>query len=363
MDIAAAHVESSLRRFLTICLVLLGLTFFAEANLAAQTGQAQDGGSARIYHLEGTDFSLSQNDDQALIRSDAVRGGGINLERSGIIHTAAGTYLELQLIPSGTVIKLAGNTSLVYNGFDETGKFTDLGLLYGRMRVITNGRNSVVVRSGGVSARIDDGDLGIDYFVRPDGSVSQQQPIHRYHVFRGSTEVFNYGQGGALISFGSSRSLAAVKGESLTLDISSSYTFAERKPLNRDAVAFWRLNNFSGTPPLFMPNTTIEEALPEVVSAAPIIEYIVTTPEPEVIIVHAPAQSSRRDNRAKNTLLSLGFFLTASSAAVQGVAYYQPDFFPDNTARDLYTWSYVPLGLGLLSTLVGILINPSTSLK
>ena len=363
MRIVTGYPIPSLGRFLTLGLIFMGFAFCAAPELDAQDGRARDGVSARIYHLEGNDFSLTLNDEQTSFRQETVRGDGINLERTGIVHTGAGTFLEIQLIPSGTVIKLSENTSFVYNGFDENGKFIDLGLLYGRLRVVTNGMNTVVVRSGAVSARIEDGDLGVDYFLRPGDRNSVQRPPYRFYVFRGSVEVFPYGQGREQAQFGSAQSLAAEKRESLTLEISTSYTFADKQPLGKDIIAYWRLHNFAGSPPLQMPDVAIAEAPSEPPQPSPpevVFQTSYITQEPEIIYVES---SSRRDNRAKNSLLSIGLFLTASSMVVQGVAYYQSDIFSNDTARDFHTWSYIPLGLGFITTLVGILINPASSLK
>jgi hypothetical protein len=356
MNIVTGHIASSVHRFLT-GLIFLGMAFYAGA---------QDRESARVYHLEGRDFSLVLNNEQTVFHGDALIGGGIDLEPSGTVHTDAGTFLEIQLIPSGTVIKLADNTSFVYNGFDEQGRFVELGLIYGRIRVVTNGRNTVVIRSGGVSVRIEDGDLGVDYFLEPGGQSSVQRPLYRFYAFRGGMDVFPYGygassgyssggyaSGGSGAYFSGAQTLTAKKGESLTLEISSSHTFAEKQSLGSDILAYWRRNNFAGSPPLSMPNTAIAEAAPETPAA---VTPVAAPPPAEPIIIYEPVKPN---NRVKNWCLSIGLFLTASSVAFQGVSHYDISQF----ASDYYNWSYIPLGLGLITTLVGILINPSTPAK
>ena len=125
-------VYGSFRKLLIAVLVFCGFLFCTVSGLYAQTGSG-----ARIYHIEGTDFELTLRNERTILQAGALSGGVINLERSGIVHTGPGTFLEIQLIPSGTVVKLSENSSFVYNGFDETGRFEDLGLLYGRMRVVT----------------------------------------------------------------------------------------------------------------------------------------------------------------------------------------------------------------------------------
>ena len=358
--------------------VFCAFAFCTVSKLCAQTG-------ARIYYIEGEDFELTLRNERTIFPAEAAGEGGINLERSGIVHTGPGTFLEMQLIPSGTVVKLSENSSLVYNGIDETGRFEDLGLLYGRMRVVTgSGASSVVVRSGVVSARLGRGDFGVDYLLEPGELNSAPRPLFNIHVIKGNTEVFPYGMGSGSTVFGVGNSLDVYEGEGLFLDISSFHTFAEKKSLGYDVLRFWNDHNFAGSPPLAMPDTQIAvgeppsdapaasstvisstvipspdspatvypsaESLPEASPSAP-IEY--TPPEP----IRTPVAAS---NRGKNITLALGLFLTASSVALQVVSNPQFDLFNNkDLAKNLNNVSYVSLGAGLITTLVAILYNPS----
>ena len=328
-------------RILGVC----GFFLCAALNIASQE-------RALIYHVQGDDFAITLRDERTVFPAGAAQEAGVNLERTGIVHTGAGTFLELQLLPSGTVIKLSENSSLVYNGFDENGSFVDLGLLYGRLRLVTNsgGINSVVVRSGAVSARIERGDLGVDYILDPNNQSSSPRPLFRLCAFRGSAEVFPYGRTGATAFFGAVQSLSANTGECLSLDISSSYTFAEKKPLGDDIVDYWIHNSFIGISPQPMPNTTLSalrppaEAIPIEVSPLPLEAAAITAAPREEPVV-------RSSNRKKNALLSIGLVMTAGSAAAQG-------YFNYNNDKRLVTATYGPLGMGLLFTLFGIFAKP-----
>jgi len=375
----------------------LGFALCATLNLAAQNGRAQDGpvqdgraqdaqiqegSSARIYHAEGVDFSLSLGGERTIFPAEAA-GGGVNLERSGIVSTGAGTFLEIQLVPSGTVIKLSENTSLIYNGIDGNGKFADLGLLYGRIRLVTGsgtnsagtysaGMYSVVIRCEGISARIKQGDFGLDYILDPGNRNPSPRPLFRLYAFRGGAEVFSYGQGGSPVSFGGARSLTVEGGGCLSLDVSPSYTYAERKPLGRDISDYWRLHNFAGYPPLSLPDTAIAAASegsspgsagetgpgnansPSTVRSPGTAEAAV----PDQLAGTVREQGSTKSNPNKQAALITGLILTASSLAVQGFCYSQLGTSNDARARSYYTAAYVPLGVGLASILAGILFNP-----
>ena len=349
-------------QFLKRC-VFAGLLFCGFFLLPTLNLHAQEG--ARIYHMTGRDFSLSLHGERKIYTAGAVSGNVINLEHSGVVHTGPGTFLEIQLIPSGTVVKLSENTSLIYNGVDETGKFEDLGLLYGRIRVVTGngvspaGINSVVVRGGRVSARIKQGDIGVDYLMEPGEPNSTPRPLFLVYAFRGSAEVFPFGSGENQAFFGNANVLTVEEGECLSLDVSSDQTFAEKKPLDRDIVAYWTTHNFSGSSPMQMPDTKI------VMKEAPVeireVEVIVGVPQPEPfkILGEQPPMPS---NRGKNITLGIGLFLSAASAITQVVTHPQFGLIPEpnkEIARNVFNAAYVPLAMGAVATLWAIFYNPA----
>jgi hypothetical protein len=322
---------------------------------------------ARIYQAEGRDFAIALGAERTVFPAGSICREGISLESSGVVHTGAGTILEIQLIPSGALVKVAENTSLSYNGIDENSGFAELGLLYGSIRVVT-GTGSVVVRGGGVTVRVDDGDLGVDYVVSPGVRGSTPRPLFRVYAFRGGAEVFPYGRDGSDAFFGGARLLSVGAGESLSLDVAPPYTYAERKPLDRELSGYWMENNFSGSSPLPMPDTRITET-----EEAPVPVYLPAPPFSPPASVTAPApnlgpvepavpQQSVTGNRRKNFVLALGLSLIAGSVGVQVVSHQQA-LSGNKTAELFYNGAYGTLGVGAVITLAGIIFNPPSSAK
>ena len=327
--------------------------------------------TARIYHAEGADFSVMLRSERTVFSAGSVFREGISLGYSGVVQTGTGTLLEIQLIPSGTLIKLSENTSLCYNGYDENGGFDDFGLLYGSIRVVTGNSitrmNSVVIRGGGVSVRLDEGDLGVDYVIEPGARNSSPRPLFRVYPFRGGAVVFPYGRDGAIAYFGGAQSLAVGVRESLSVDVTSPFTYAEKKVLGREVQDYWRNNNFKGSSPLSMPDTGIaaeitEQAPPlftSIDNCAP-VPGVMANEAPVDIIRTVPEQYVITRNRTKNLALAIGLSLIVGSVGVQMIAS-QFDTAANSSAKNLYDGAYATLGLGIATSTAGILFNPLAS--
>ena len=343
---------------------LLIFTFCLALNIGAQER------TARIYHGEGVDFAITLRGERVVFAAGGIFREGINLERSAMIHTGQDTTLEIQLIPSGTIIKVSENTSLVYSGFDESGNFTELGLLYGRIRIVTGLYSPsasrfipTVIRGGGVSVRVDTGDLGIDYTVEPGIRFANPRPLFRVYALRGNAEIYPYGRDGLSAYFGGAQALALNSGESLTFDVSPPYTYAERKSLDSELIYYWRSNNFTGTSPLPMPETGIAD-----VTESPVIVYLAPPPAQTVTSAATQATAPRTipeqivitRNRQKNLALAIGLSLTLGSVGAQLIAN-QFDTSTNTAADKVYTAAYATLGLGVAVTLAGILFSPLPS--
>ena len=342
-----------------------GIVFLAP--LKAQDWRAWEPGyghieTAFIYHAEGGDFAITLRSEQTVFTAEAARSETIILERSGIVHTGPGTFLVIRFAPSGAMVKMSEHTSLMYNGIDESGMFADIGLLYGRARVVSgetgnDGIRSVVVRCGGVSSRVIDGDMGVDYILEPALRGFPAVPLFRLDAFQGNAEVFSNGAGGTAAYFGGALSLTVHEGESLSLDLSSSVPFVERRSLRDDIIEYWNSRNFAHFPPIAMP----EPADTAIAAAAEEPPVLPVPPAFEAVHETAPWEQPVISGNRNRGLLWLGLGLMAASVAVQGTAHHAPDAFPNGTASMAHGSAYGLFGVGALLSIMGILRNPSSS--
>jgi len=244
-------------RFFTMILCVCA-TVLAAPFTHADDAERRSGESAFVYHAEGRDFTITHSGRRTVFSADSVSGEGISLPRSALINTALDTAVELQLIPSGIVLRMEDNTALVYYGTGNggtNGSFADIQLLYGRIRVVSGGKpdrgndllaaiNSIVVRNGDFAVQITEGDIGLD-FIFDTGAGT---PLLSIHAFTGTAEASSLRQPEA-----SRRSITAGAGEYLLLQTLESHTFMERGPLARNIVDYWASRSFAGTPPIAMP--------------------------------------------------------------------------------------------------------------
>lgn len=340
---------------------LAAAVFLFPALLSAQDASRE----GRVFHILGPDFSISSEGRRNVYTREDL-GESRGLSKGDLLQTGAATWAEFQILPDGTVIKAAENTSVIYNGYDEQGRFFDIGLLYGRVRVVSGG-GTLVIRSGPAAVRISEGDLGLDYVVEPlaQGRSGTPKPRLRLYAFRGGAGVTPFDPslgvpGGTL----SGLPIMVYGGESLSLEVQAPLILAERSALGEGIFHYWTGHNFEGRSPGAMPETAL--ALPA--DEAPV-------PEPEKngensarIAAAAEAEKSppfslsaeavyTRTRRVKNITMGVGLALVAAGAAVQGFSHYYGgggDF-----VRNLYTVGYGSLGMGLVTLLAGMLYNPA----
>jgi len=342
--------------FLFCGLVLSAPLYLSAQDWRAWTPEGRPAELAFIYYAQGRDFSHTIRGQQTIFSAEVIRRGSVILDRSGVVQTGSGTSLEIQLVPCGTLIKLSENTTIIYNGIDQNGGFADIGLLFGRIRVVSGvadpgGIHPIVVRSGGIAARIIDGDMGIDYVLEPGRNIVVS-PMFRVHAFRGSAEVYFQGAGVTAAPLTQTQVFAVEQGGSLSLDVTPAHTFVERGALGSSVIAYWSTNNFAGTPPLRMPNTAIAlalEPIPQELVREVVVEVLVPVIQP-MPVEQAPQMSLW----ARRLLWGMGLSMIGSAVAIQGIAHYNPDFFGSaNRAENMHTFSYGPLISGVLFTLLG----------
>ena len=357
-------------------LILSGPVF----GLSAQTQSPALG--ARIYHVEGDEFTITSRSERRVYRSLNLGSDGFTIPPGAVLQTGDGS-LEIQLIPSGTVLKAGKNTSFIYTGTDERGRFNDFNLQYGNLRVVTGsgqGIRDMVVRMGNIVVRLPSGDMGLQFDLVPPSASrvgGAIRPLLKIYEFAGSMEIFAFPTGqspGA--SFYDGPSIKINELEMLTLELTAPLIFTERKALEQKDLAFWETNKFAGTSLVTMPDT----ALP-VPKGSPAASGLTRAPASHRSETEGSGETSeesfslggaqirsistradytpiKRGLRIKNLILGAGLGVTAVSAVVQGFAVANYDGPSGDTMRTAHNLAFIPLGIGIAAIVVGIIYNP-----
>jgi hypothetical protein len=140
-----------------------------------------------IIYAEGRDVTIQR--DGTRVRYDAVYGEplGVPLFAGDVVETDNETFVEIQLLPSRGVVKVAENTVFTIEGLTETGE-TALRVTYGRLRARVNalvGNQSFNVRGQTTVAGVRGTDFGFDQVF----SAGDNDLVNRVYCFEGEVEV------------------------------------------------------------------------------------------------------------------------------------------------------------------------------
>jgi hypothetical protein len=171
--------ESSVRRIVAACLVFL----FSLVPLVAQSDPY-----AFVIYAEGFNMSIYRNDtleSYDVLVDDVI---GMPLLPGDLVQTDAGTFVELQVMPSRTVVKVAENTTFEIERLGGAGGGT-FNMSYGRVRArverITS-NETFEVRGFSAVAGVRGTDFGYDMVVEREASNELQTNVY---VFEGEVEV------------------------------------------------------------------------------------------------------------------------------------------------------------------------------
>ena len=300
--------------------------FLLFALFAGQSIKAQEREIVRLNNINGDNFYVTRNGERLAYTDEEIDRERITLENAGIVHTGAGTSIDITLLPSRTVIRMAENTSLMYNGLDVNRNFEDFSLLYGRLQVIAEGRaRPIVIRGGRAAARFVNGSFGIDHMLEASEWNYTTQPQLRLNAFQGQAEFYLGGP---------SDQDALVSNQRQTVEAGESISIAGKMPLESDEHAYWDEQT---------PGTRGEGGGSR-----------------EIVPPLPPAGYNSGSNRGRNITIGIGLSLTVASAAALVMTLPQLNIIKnDDLARNIHYSSFIPLGMGLATTLGGIMYNPA----
>lgn len=179
------HVD--LRRLATICIVFFALTLSL---------YAQNAPYAFVIYADGYNISVYRNDE--LLTYDVLVDDviGMPLLQGDLVQTDPDTFVELQVMPSRTVVKVAENTTFEIESLGGNGGGT-FDMSYGRVRArverLTN-NETFQVRGSSAVAGVRGTDFGYDMVIEREAAEELRT---RVYVFEGEVAVTGRDESGA----------------------------------------------------------------------------------------------------------------------------------------------------------------------
>ncbi len=327
---------------MSVWLAALALALSGPLTLAP----AQESGRGEVVYAEGREFAVVRGGVPRTFKADDPDAIGYRIESGDLVQTKASTFLEIQLVPQGTVLKLAENSSFMFKGLGKPGEDISLGLIYGRVRAKVaklSGTESFSIRSGTTVAGVRGTDFGFDAIAKPaerSGGTFRPPEVSVY-CFSGEVTVAPV----AALEKEAEAPMVVVKANELVkVDLTTEVPIVERSLINEEIKTYWIDHEFQGETPVPAP------------VAVPII-----TPEKEVVIkyIEPDYQPYKQAARIKNTAIvgailmgTLGFGL--QMAGVPDIV----DGGETDRGMGLLTTGTVCFGISLSSLVISYFINP-----
>jgi hypothetical protein len=339
--------------------------------LSTVTGlYAQNLGTSRFsgsVNSAGSDsFVVASNGRQQTYQTGTIPANGLALQNSDMIQTGPNNYVEVQLGPSGATVKLAENTSVIFNDLGSTSHSAMLSLLYGRMRIVNSGNNgTVTIQIGNAAVEFVWGDMALDFAVIP-GSANTQ-PQLQVSTLSGSIQLAGTMAGATKIM--------CYEHETVTFDVTSRLAIINRQSLNQEIVAYWSRNAFrqAGMSPhsTYLAQDRAQSPLPAIgaypvgMNPAPIGGSIPSannnsdpfqmkaTPavavNPNITNSVGRMSDMNATISVKNGGVFWGAVITTLGIVAQNLSHYNVFSLDDDTNSKMYILSYVPITAGLIT--------------
>jgi hypothetical protein len=326
---------------------------------------AQENPEGRIFYAHGTEFTLIIGGQQETYGPGVLNFSEVSLGNEDIIRTGRDSFAEIQVLPDGTGIKVAENTSIRFSWNDD--RVPVITILYGRIRVVTGfyaRHPALIVQAGNGISGVQNGDFCFDYAISPPDPRNEEEflrPKLQLYDFRGSSNIALTGNNGM-------ESVPVVIPENLpvipvnerewvSVEVNSSLAVIERRSMDMGMIGYWNQNNFRGTPPIAMPDTVLafEETVPAV--SPPAVQE--TSRRRSVAPPVDFTESQRRLTQIKNALIISGLSLTVAGIVSQATGYGVLNRDDPARARTYANFGFIPIGIGISALITSLFFNPA----
>ncbi len=227
----------------TIGLILLSLSLFTTVLSAQET--------AEIVYAEGEGFTLVRQGETEFHDLYVQPAEGMVLQTGDVILTEQNTWMEIEINHTGSLIKIAENTTFSINSLENRGGV--FGVSYGRVRARVEKLTEdspFWIQGNDTVAGVRGTDFGYDLFYERESPEKTKTDVY---CFKGKVEVVKLpgpvtpegdeGTGGRQ----NASSVMLGKNEMVSVD-SDSDKELEKEKISRELRQFWEENDFEFQP-------------------------------------------------------------------------------------------------------------------
>ncbi len=338
------------------------VTLVAGAILCALAGAvySQAPSYGEIVFAEGREFTIVRDGEAQTFQTYQNDVLGYRLQKGDLIQTGSATLVEIQILPKGTVLKLAENSSFLIQGMGTGDETVMLSLVYGRLRAKVaklSGKESFSIRSGATVAGVRGTDFGFDMVIKPmDSGAAALGPRAEIYCFSGEVEVAPlWPETLANAGIAPTSGTVTIKADQLvSIDLSRSLPIVERRTVDEAVKAFWIENAFKGSTqvpapessPLALPLAVPEEA------AGP-----AWAPESVPILPQPDFKPYKRAISLKNIGLGSSALIALAGLGAQGFGLYQVSGGESELGNNLIISGGLGISVSVVISVVALLIG------
>ena len=314
-----------------------------------------------IVFSEGREFTVVRDGEARTFQTHENDVLGYRLQKGDLIQTGPATLVEIQLLPKGTVLKLAENSSFLIQGLGNVGEPVTLGLVYGRVRAKVSrlsGKETFSIRSGSTVAGVRGTDFGFDMVIKPSesGTATNLVPIAEIYCFSGEVEVAPlWPETLAAAGIAPTTGTVIIKADQLvSIDLSRSLPVVDRRAVDEAVRMFWVENDFKGStkvpapeiPPLVVPLAAAEKSAES--TLAP--ESVPIVPQPD----YAPY---KRAVSIKNIGLGSSSLFALTGLGLQGLGLYYRSIGESSLGDNFIMGGGIGIGVSVVIAVVALFIG------
>ncbi len=322
--------------------------------LLARAVMAQEAAQGQVVFAEGQDFVLVRDGQRSIYPVDDPEVIGMDIRPGDLIQTGLRTFLEIQLLPRGTVLKLAENSSFQLKALGADGSAVSLSLVYGRIRskVAKLARDETfVIRSGSTVAGVRGTDFGFDSILKAGDTSGVALPAVRVYCFSGEVAVLPVTDAEEIAA--DAPAISVGQNQVVAVDLSRPVPLVDRGQLDDATLRYWRENEFQGETPVPAPETApLTAPSPEPTVPTP----VAVAAAPVLMPDFAPYAAALR---SKNTAIGAAILFSCIGLGLQSTGFWASSAGEDELSRTLMISGSVPIGLGIGALISALVIQPS----